>query len=443
MSDLGLALAFAALVFAALRQPWIGAVASLWVSVMSPHIEFGWRTATWPIAMVLALATMLGLLLTRDRQSPFVGAPVWFLLAFWVWCLVGYPFSIHVADSTAMVEKVTKIYILIFLTLMLINTQRKLEWLVLAMVVSLGFYGVKGGLFTILTGGNYRVWGPGGFVEGNNELALALIALMPLVQYLQMRNENKWVKRAALGTLLLLPVCVLGSHSRGGLVGLAAMALFLWWRSDKKVVRGGIMLAVGAAAAAVMPAQWWDRMQTIEHYEADSSALGRLNAWSTMLNVAKNHVFGGGFQIYTPEVFWRYAPEPERIHAAHSIYFQVLGEHGFIGLILFLGIGATTWFTCSRLIRAGKRDPALRWASQLGSMLQVSMVGIAVAGAFLSLAYFDLLYYEMVMAVVAGKLVREHQRAAAKATAGLHAAEGGQPVRLSTGMPPPARPTWP
>ena len=44
-----------------------------------------------------------------------------------------------------------------------------------------------------------------------------------------------------------------------------------------------------------------------------------------------------------PAVFAIYAPDPTDVHAAHSIYFQVLGEHGFVGLGLYLLLGVLTW----------------------------------------------------------------------------------------------------
>ena len=51
------------------------------------------------------------------------------------------------------------------------------------LVCSIGFYGLKGGIFTLMHGGNLRVWGPGGsFIEGNNELALAIIVCIPLMR---------------------------------------------------------------------------------------------------------------------------------------------------------------------------------------------------------------------------------------------------------------------
>ena len=72
-------------------------------------------------------------------------------------------------------------------------------------------------------------------------------------------------------------------------------------------------------------------------------------------------------------MFRVYAPNPEDTHAAHSIYFQVLGEHGFVGLLLFLAIGMSTWIAAGRLVRKYEGVPDTRWAADLGAMAQVSM----------------------------------------------------------------------
>jgi probable O-glycosylation ligase (exosortase A-associated) len=121
-------------------------------------------------------------------------------------------------------------------------------------------------------------------------------------------------------------------------------------------------------------------------------------------------LLGGGFDIYTPSIFGSYAPNPTDIHAAHSIYFQVLGEHGFVGLLLFLLIWVLVWRSAAFLRKQGAADPQVSWARDLGSMCQVSLVGYLVGGAFLSLAYFDLPYNLLVLMVVTERLVREHAR---------------------------------
>jgi probable O-glycosylation ligase (exosortase A-associated) len=315
-----------------------------------------------------------------------------------------------------MFMRVMKILFMIFVALIVLHEKRHIVWLVWILALSIGFYGIKGGIFTLATGGNFIVWGPPeSFIEGNNEIALALVVIIPLFYFLHDFYSNKWIKRALIAAMGLCAIASLGSHSRGALLAIGAMGVFLWWRSDKKLIVGPILILLAIASLAFMPADWWARMETISTYQQDASAMGRINAWHAMWNLAKEHVFGGGFDIYTPEIFQRYAPVPEDVHAAHSIYFQVLGEHGFIGLFLYLLIGMLTWRSASWIYRNTKADLEMKWAASLASMCQVSMLGFAVGGAFLSLAYFDLPYDVLVVVVILRRLVEVHQRAIAPA----------------------------
>src|SRR5207344_772908 len=94
-----------------------------------------------------------------------------------------------------------------------------------------------GGIFTIITGGDFHVWGPPGtFVEGNNEVALALLMILPLMHYLRMTSTNRWVRVGLLASMILCAFSVVGSQSRGALIGGAAMAFFLWMKSRRKLI---------------------------------------------------------------------------------------------------------------------------------------------------------------------------------------------------------------
>jgi putative inorganic carbon (HCO3(-)) transporter len=289
---------------------------------------------------------------------------------------------------------------MILVALTLLKTRRHIEFFVWVVVFSLGFYGVKGGIFTIMTGGNYRVWGPGGFIGGNNEVALALIVVIPLMRYLQLQATKRWVRHGFTAAMLLSAAAALGSHSRGALLAIAAMAVYLWLKSPKKMGFGVFLSLAGVLLVIFMPENWSDRMHTIRTYEEDASAMGRINAWWTAVNVARAHVTGAGFDMYSPVIFSRFAPDPRDIHAAHSIYFQVLGEHGFIGLFLFLAIWWSVWRMARSITNYKSTDPNLLWAKQLAAMCQVSLVGYFVGGAFLSLAYFDLPYNLLVMTIL-------------------------------------------
>jgi putative inorganic carbon (hco3(-)) transporter len=206
--------------------------------------------------------------------------------------------------------------------------------------------------------------------------------------------------------------------------------LLFWWKSKGKLLWGSLLLVGGVVALSFMPEHWWSRMNTIQTYDVDESALGRLNAWKLGYTVAMERVTGGGFYMWNSVVFQLYSDNPDRHYAAHSIYFQVLGEQGWIGLALFLGIGVATWLTARSLIASARRDPKHQWAADLGAMAQVSLVGYAVAGAFLSLTWFDLPYNVMAAVALAHRLVNRPQPVPAL----------GQPLPATPPQGPGARP---
>ena len=393
----------------ALKQPWVGVMLWTWISTMNPHQEFTYSAAGWPVAAVAAAATLLGMLFNRERHNPLASPAALALLAFTVWVCITLPFSLYFDRSYPLWERSMKIFLMIFVTIALIDTKKKLDIFIWICALSIAYFGIKGGVFTLRTGGNYRIWGPGGFIGGNNEIAVALIMVIPLMRYLQMQlpPARRWVRHGMTLAMLLCAVSAIGTYSRGGFLAIAAMALFLWLKSRRHKLLGGVLLVLASfVILASMPQHWWDRMDSIQDYQEDDSALGRINAWRMAWNLALNRVVGGGFSIYNYEVFSRFAPEPERVHAAHSIYFQVLGEHGFIGLFIFLAVGVFTWLEARRLIGLGDGDARQQWAADLGRMVQVSMVGFAVGGAFLSLAYWDLPYNLMAMVVCATYVLR-------------------------------------
>jgi probable O-glycosylation ligase (exosortase A-associated) len=174
------------------------------------------------------------------------------------------------------------------------------------------------------------------------------------------------------------------------------------------------MMFIVPVLLGLMSQEWETRMSTIQTYEDDQSAMGRINAWWMAFNLAKDNVFGGSFETAKQAFFLQYAPNPYFIQGPHSIYFQVLGQHGFIGLFIYFAMWMTTWMACNRIRSMTKAVPEKQSTYLLASMIQVSLAGFAVGGAFLGLAYFDVPYF--MMAVVVRLLWIEETEAKAKTT---------------------------
>lgn len=402
-----------------LRNPVNGVLMWVWISVMNPHTQ-GWGfAATFPFAFIVAVATLFSVAISRLPKALPKSGITFTLITLVLWMNVTTLFALYPETAYTQWSKVMKIMLMSLVTMTVIRSREDIQRLMWVLTMSIGYYGVKGGIFTIRSGGVDRVWGPEGtFIGDNNAIALALIMTIPLMHYLQQRSDQRWLRRGLSATMLLSALAALGSYSRGGLLAIAAMIVFMWLKSRHKLAGGALIVLLAPLAFLFMPERWSERMDSIGTYQEDESAMGRINAWYMAWNLAKDRFFGGGFEIAEPGTFFLYAPNPTDIHAAHSIYFQALGEHGFIGLGLYLLLLGMTWRSAAWIVRHSRNQPELEWAQQLATMIQASFVGFAVGGAFLSLLYFDVPYYLMGVIVSTRLLIAGRQTAASPATLG-------------------------
>ncbi len=394
-----------------LLKPHVGILMWFWVSFMSPH-RISWGvTDALPLALIVAAATLAGMLISREsKRFPVTPLSV-LLVVYTIWICITTVFAVNPDDAHDLLDRALKILVMTFVTMMLINTRERIHMLIWVAVISIGIYGVNGGIFTILTGGNYRVWGPPeSFLADNNSLALALAMVLPFMRYLQLNSSYKMVRWGITGAMVCTLLAILGTYSRGGLLGLCATIAALTWKSRRRFVILLAAMPVVVVALMLAPQHWWDRMQSIGTYDEDESAQGRLNAWGLGLKIAQDRpIVGGGFGVYWSNDVWeKYEPNLNADFygkAAHSIYFDSLGEHGPVGLFLFVAIGLVGFLTGTWIIKHTRDRPDLIWARDLAAMTQVSFVAYAAAGTFLSLAMFDFYYFGLAILVVTKQVV--------------------------------------
>ena len=266
MRDLALGGVILMLVIYGFKHPWIGVLAWTWISTMNLH-AYTWRLSQMPVAAAIAISILIGVLVTKDRKNWYVTRETAVLMMFMAWMCLTFPFSFYLGDSWPMLNRVLKIDLMVLVATVVLYSKRHINWLAWVLAISIGFYGVKGGLFTLATGGSYRVWGPiGTYIEGNNEVALALVMIIPILRYLQLTSQSKWTRRGLLAAMLLCAIAALGSQSRGALLAIGAMGTVMWWRSDKKFGVAMLLFPVALGLLAFMPETWWDRMETIGSY---------------------------------------------------------------------------------------------------------------------------------------------------------------------------------
>ena len=428
MRDIVLAALVGALLIAVFKHPVVGAYLWAWLSLMNPHkLTYGFAFRL-PFALAAAAVTLVMVLVTKKKQGlPMTGVVVG-LMALVLWMSFTSFFAMAAAEDV--MERwiyIIKMVLMLLVTWMLVTDAKQLRLLIWVVTFSVCFFGVKGGVWTVLTGGGGRVWGPpGGMLEENNALAVALVMLTPMLYFLWQTETNKWLRRLLLFSMVTVVFSILGSQSRGALLALVAMSFFLGLKG-KYPVRTSVLIMLGVVIAITfMPDSWSRRMESLNSYEEDTSAMSRIWTWKTLWAAALDRpIIGVGFRADNLTVFARYAPLDGffavfagKVFVAHSIYLQMLGEHGFVGLFLFLGLGATTWLTASSIARQCKDDAEFGpWMPLLMRMVQVSLIGYAAGGAFLSLAYLDLPYYIIGFVVSCSILLRKRASQAGKAGA--------------------------
>ena len=392
-------------------RPYIGLLVWSWLSYMNPYrFTYGFAYS-FPWVELIAIVTLGSFIFSKEsKKLPWSVTSV-LMLVFLLWTGLTTVFAVMPHPAWLKWQEFAKEMIMVFMTFILVNNRTRMRWLVWMIVVSLGFFGIKGGLFTLSRGGVSHVFGPpGSFIADNNALALALCLTLPLMRYLQLSSSHRLV-RIGLGIgMLLTGIAVLGTYSRGGLIGLVIVAGALFLRSRRRLMVAAVAVVVGFAAFHFMPAQWVARMDTLHYASTTDSGETRIQSWEFAANVALHRpLTGGGFEVYQSDAMWRaYGPEGAIPRAIHSIYFRTLGEQGFIGLGLFLALLLVSWRNCGKVRKRTRRIPDMQWAHDLASMLEVSLLAYLVAGAFLPIPYFGVAYQLMALsAILAGYCVQD------------------------------------
>lgn len=384
-----------------LKRPYIGILVWSWVSYMNPHkLAYGFAYSL-PFAQIVAITFLASLVFNAQKIRLPNNFTVHILITFLLWMLVTSSMAFYPESAFTYYVQVLKIQLFILLTIALIKDLKQLNQLLTVIVLSIGFFSIKGGIFTVMTGGGHKVWGPGGtFIEENNALAVAVLMIIPLMFYLRKIAESKLVRNFWTFAILTSAISVLGSQSRGATLSILAVALFFWLKSQGKLLSGLAIIVVLVAGYQFMPESWHERMRTTINYEEDLSATSRLDSWQYNINIANANVTGGGFKKESGDTYAIYFPGVSTAYVAHSIYFSVLGDHGWFGLLLFLLILMATWRRLSVISRLSRNHGDSHHLGLLARMLQVSLVAYLSGGAFLNLAYFDLPWHIVAIALV-------------------------------------------
>ncbi len=438
MRDIVVLLGAVVLIPLAFARPWLGFLGYTLIGFWNPH-KFTWYLKDMRIALMVGMATLVGLLVTRERRGIAWSKEMVLMIVLMVYFTITSMFAWVPEVAWGQWDRVFRIYFMTFIMGMLIYGEKKIRAMLWTIMLGIGLFGVKGALFSIATGGQYHVVGPETtFLEANTSLGLAFNMTLPVLAFAAQEQKIRWRRLALYAAALLTMIAAIFTYSRGAWLGLGATIPFLLLRMKRGILIGILMIPVALVGVSLIPDKVFNRAETIGTYQQDNSAMTRIQAWSVAWNVAlESPLLGGGFdyESYPDPTRWlshadrKYDDVDQTPRAAHSIYFQILGQHGFLAFGLFMLMVVSTMLSYSSISKAVRGQPDLEWIGGYAKALQIGMIGYLVSGAFLNLAYFDLLYLYIALVPIFRREIREH----AAAKAGVHAVqETNRSTDLST-----------
>jgi probable O-glycosylation ligase (exosortase A-associated) len=335
------------------------------------------------------------------------------VLLFFLWTLASTALTEGMpAVSWEYMTRFFKVILLFLFVVLIVDKKLHMDFFLWCVVLSVGFFGALEAIKYIGSGGGHKIEGFSGHVLGDrNELALAFVIALPICFYLfqEYGKQSKMLRLGMMGVMGLLVAAVIGTQSRGGFIAMLVLAAYFFVKSDHKIPLAVVGIILAGILSQFVSSEWTSRMDTIGTADSDESFMGRVVAWKLSFILAMDHpIFGGGFKALENFAIWQelskdffsYSffytgdalPDEAHPHAAHSVYFQVLGDHGFIGLAIYLAMMLSVFMMARSVAGRAKVHPELSWIARLATMLQLSVFAFCVGGAALSFAYFDLIF---------------------------------------------------
>ncbi len=419
MVDLFVFFVFLFFLFFGITRPYVAFCGYIWVDIFNPQkISFGFLSAL-PMSLTMAVICLLSMVLgIKKIKKPADFKVLTLFFVFFVWITVTTVFSYFPIFAWFKWDVATKIIFMTVMLCLVINTKEQLELCFATFALSASYYMVSVGIKTLLGGGGYgnnmiTAAGNSGISESST-LAMVAVMLIPMVLFFK---HNSLLFSMFKGSnfvwgipLILIMATIIGTQARTGLVALLVF-ITLKIATSKNKVRNIFLMSLVAISSysLVLSDDWKERMGTITNASEDQSASGRMLVWQWTFDFAKGHPVGGGFNAYLANGgLWQlYSDEPikgDKPKAFHSIYFEVMGEHGFIGLFLFLLIIFLTWYGNKQIIMRNKGLASNQWLHECAGMLNHCIIIFCISGAFIGVAFQPFIYYLIAFSIILKKI---------------------------------------
>jgi probable O-glycosylation ligase (exosortase A-associated) len=405
MRDLVILVLFAAMLPAGALSMQVGAMIWAWIALVAPS-DYAYGIASGlPYNKLAVAVTALSLIFGKTKNRFYIDTNFVLLTSFVVVCMIAFALGVSDINRTyVLADRLVKIYALCVVMMACIQTRQHIHGMLMAICLGTGIHGVLEGLKYIVTAGGHILIGPHAFGDNNN-FGLVVLMTIPLLIYCCRYAAHPLTRLALLFATVINLVAVIATASRGALLGLIAVSIGIAMRSNRKASALLIIALGGCLVVAFAPDRWTKRMDTISTAEQDDSFMSRVISWKLNTVLAVERPFGAGFSGLEDRRVWeayRYkvnttipffdVPAPTTMIAAHSIYFEALGDNGFLGLGLFLGLLFNAFANLRAVRRMARGHKDLVWAYDLANTFWIALIAYVVAGAALSMTYFEMFY---------------------------------------------------
>lgn len=394
------------------------ALGFVWVDIVKPQQLAYSIINDIPLSFMAAIAT-LALFAAKDRKSPPKFGPILLLIAlFAIWVTITTSMSAFPTRAWAKWDWSSKVLIFAVLIPYIFRSRVQIEAFILVFVFAASTIFFSAGIKTMLGGGGYGVLaimgsGNTGLSESST-LAVVCVMLIPLVVFIMRHSllfPKNWLTTGLfVGIIVTALAAVVGTAARTGVIAVVTMCVLSMLKSKKKLwwIAGAAIAGIVIMNIDLSATPWGARMSTIETYNQDSSALGRLTVWKWTLEFVGSHPLGGGFDAYmhnriaavASDGVVQYLPEWQSGGKAfHSIYFEVLGEQGIVGFVIYFSIILLTLLKLRKLKKTWHMRQGMAWLTGLADALMTSTLVFLAGGAFVGIAYQPFIFYMVSLTV--------------------------------------------
>lgn len=415
ITDTLFVVAMMAFIARGLTRPFVALSGVIWIDLFRPQLMSTSYLYGKPLSLAMTAFFFFSLALNfRKLHKPATNLFLVLMPIFLVWITVTTYYAEFPTAAWLKHDAAFKTILLAYFIPFAIATRREIELFVWVVVASMSFFIFTAGAKSLRGGGGYGVAlvniNPGMLWNEGSTLATQAIALIPLLYFAgklsQLAERFLGLKPLLLGIAFCGLAVLIGTQARTGLVALVALVIVAFGYAKKS--RGrllALVLITPLLAAPFLSSSWIHRMDSIGNATQESSAQGRIAVWRWTLDYVSERPFmGGGFCSYLANAgqLDKYSEFGEVVihinygKAFHNIFIEVLGEHGYVGLSLFLAIIVHTLIISRRISRHHQGE---EWQKWLARCIFMSTVVYCTGGMFIGVAFYPWIYYMYGLAV--------------------------------------------